>query len=109
LPTYFLGFSIWNERNECLSWEESREWFDLFQVTPVPVLYDGLFDETVVRSIWQPKLRGSSEGYVVRVADRFSYGEFHRKVGKFVRRDHVQTDQHWRHGPAIEKNRLSGE
>lgn len=43
LPTYFLGFSVWNERNVCQSWDDTLEWFALLGITPVPVLYDGLY------------------------------------------------------------------
>ena len=35
------------------------------------------------------------EGYVVRLADRFTYAQFKQSVAKWVRPNHVQTDQHW--------------
>jgi uncharacterized FlgJ-related protein len=41
------------------------------------------------------------EGYVVRLADGFSYGEFRKSVAKFVRKDHVTTTKHWTHGPIV--------
>ena len=47
----------------------------------------GPYDENAIRSLWDPGRSEGSEGYVVRVADRFGYGEFRRKVGKFVRRE----------------------
>jgi hypothetical protein len=107
LPTYFMGFSIWNDRNVCLSWDESLEWFSLLGITPVPVLYDDIFDERAIRSLWDMKDWERSEGYVVRVADEIGYGEFRRKVGKFVRRGHIQTVKHWMHGQPIECNILA--
>jgi len=109
LSTYFMGFSIWNERNICLSWDETIEWFDLMGVTPVPVLYDGVFDEKVIRGLWDKKDWDTTEGYVVRVADAIEYGDFRKKFAKFVRKGHVQTVKHWMHGKPIEKNLLSGE
>lgn len=107
LPSYFMGFSIWTDRNECLSWDDTLDWFTLMGVVPVPVLYDGPWDEKKVRSLWNPKDWATEEGYIVRVADQFRYGEFRSKVGKFVRKDHVRTVKHWMHGQAIEKNGLA--
>lgn len=94
LPSYFLGVSVW-EKNICLSWDETLGWFALLGITPVPVLYDGPFDEQVVRDLWVGQDPEKIEGYVVRVADSFSYGEFRKKVAKFVRAGHVQTSKHW--------------
>jgi hypothetical protein len=106
LESYFLGFSIWNERNVCLSWPETTEWFALLGITPVPVIYDGLFDAKSIQKLWIPQRWASCEGYVVRVSAPISYGEFRHKVGKFVRKDHVQTVKHWAQGHAHERNLL---
>ncbi len=40
--TFFLVFSIWNESNICLSWDETKVWCDLLDLTPVPEFYRGL-------------------------------------------------------------------
>lgn len=104
LPSYFMGFSIWTERNVCLSWDETLEWFALMGVTPVPVLYDGVFDERAIRALYDAKDWETREGYVLRVADEIPYGEFRSKVGKFVRKGHIQTTKHWMHGRRIEQN-----
>lgn len=106
LDTYFMGFSIWNERNICLSWDETVEWFGLIGIKPVPVIYDGIFDEKAIKAIWDNKNWSNSEGYVLRRADSIAYGEFRRKVGKFVRKDHIQTIKHWMYGQPIEHNLL---
>lgn len=106
LPTYFMGFSIWNERNVCLAWDETLEWFALLGIRPVPVLFDGLFDEKAIRALWNEKEWSSREGYVVRVADEISYGDFRHTVAKFVRKGHVQTVKHWMHGQPIVRNGL---
>jgi hypothetical protein len=45
------------------------------------------------------------EGYVVRVTAAIPYADFGRKVAKWVRRGHVQTDQHWLSQP-VEPNGL---
>jgi hypothetical protein len=51
--------------------------------------------------------RGSIHGYVVRVADSFSYGAYRNHVAKFVRKGHVQTNKHWMHGQRIVRNQLA--
>ncbi len=104
LPTYFMGFSIWDEKNTCLDWDSTLEWFNLLGVTPVPVLYDGIYDESLIKSLHTGKDWGTSEGYVLRLADNIAYADFRTKVGKFVRKGHVQTAKHWMYGQAVEKN-----
>lgn len=106
LSTYFMGFSVWDDRNTCLGWDETAEWFELLGITSVPVLYDGVFDEHRIRALWSQRDWSRSEGYVVRHADRIGYGEFRTHVAKFVRAGHVQTVKHWMHGQRIEQNHL---
>lgn len=106
LESYFYGFSIWNDKNECLPWDETLEWFQLLGIQPVPVIYDGIWDEKSVRELWNDSEWSSNEGYVVRVAESFSYIDFKYKVAKFVRKDHVQTVKHWMYGQPITKNSL---
>lgn len=105
LKSYFYGFSIWNENNICLSWDDSLEWFALLGIEPVPVLYDGIFDEVAIRKLngrtWE-----ATEGYVVRVAGELTYRDFKTKVAKYVRKDHVQTVKHWMHGRPVVPNKL---
>lgn len=107
LPTYFMGFSMWNEWNVCLGWDETLEWFALIGITPVPVLYDGTFDEKAIRRLWDEKDWGQQEGYVVRLADPIGYGEFRHKFAKFVRKGHVQTAKHWMYDLKFEHNTLA--
>ncbi len=107
LPTYFMGFSMWTERNVCLGWDDTLEWFELLGVHPVPVVFDGIFDEAAIRKICKSFDWESTEGVVVRLADAISYGDFRHCVAKFVRRNHVQTVKHWMHGQAVKPNRLA--
>jgi hypothetical protein len=108
LPSYFVVFSIWNEKNEALSWDETVEWCALLGLNHVPVLFDGIWDETAVRACYTGVSRfgGKQEGYVVRMADGFHYDEFDRNLAKFVRAGHVQTDQHWSQ-KAVTPNKLA--
>lgn len=94
LESYFYGFSVWNDRNECLSWDETLEWFQLLDIVPVPVLYDGIWDEQKIRALWNDSNWERQEGYVVRVASAFPYRDFRTKVSKMVRKGHVMTSKH---------------
>ncbi len=94
LESYFLGFSMWDDRNECLSWDETMTWFDLLGVTPVEVVYDGIYDEKAIRDICLGMDWARDEGFVLRTAAGFKYGEFRHRLAKFVRKDHVQTTKH---------------
>lgn len=93
LQSYFYGFSIWNEKNFCLSWDETKEWFSLLGVTPVRVLYDGIFDLNKIP--WDSFVNNHDEGYVMRIADSFHFDDFYKYVAKYVRKNHVQTSDHW--------------
>lgn len=106
LKSYFYGFSIWNEQNICLSWDDTIEWFNLLDIICVPVLYDGLYDEQLISTLWHNSDHARVEGYVIRLADSFSYNEFNKYVAKFVRPNHVQTSKHWKNDVLIQ-NKLS--
>lgn len=106
LPAYFLVFSIWNEKNECLSWDETETWCKLLDLKTVPVLYRDIWDEVHTRVIQIDAYNGDPcEGYVVRVARAFQFKEFKEVVAKYVRKNHVQTHGHWMR-QAIETNKL---
>lgn len=96
LKSYFYGFSIWDENNVCLSWEETIEWFTLLNIVPVPVLYKGLFNIDIVKIIQKELDKDKIEGYIIRLADSFKYNNFKYSIAKYVRKNHVQTDKHWK-------------
>ncbi len=106
LKSYFYGFSIWNERNQCLPWDETLEWFELLGITPVPVLFRGVWDEAAIRKLGNGLDTNRVEGYVVRKAAGFGYGQFKTSVAKWVRAGHVQTTRHWRAGARFTPNSL---
>jgi hypothetical protein len=96
LPSYFMGFSVWNEYNTCLGWDDTLQYFELLGIDPVPVMYDFIWDEDKIRKIHTELLNDKDEGFVVRNADCFHYDQFQHNVVKYVRKGHVQTDTHWR-------------
>lgn len=93
LESYFYVFSIWNEHNICLDWETTFEWITLLELNHPKILYQGIWDESYVRSITVDE--STMEGYVVRVADPFPYHAFSKNCAKWVRQDHVQSESHW--------------
>lgn len=95
LESYLIGFSIWDENNNCLSFDETVEWFKLLNMPMVNVLYDGIYDEQKIKKLYDYSSYEKSEGYVIRVADSFHYKDFNKYVGKFVRKNHVSTTRHW--------------
>lgn len=94
LPSYFLVFSWW-EDDVCLDWDTTVKNCEDLELHTVPVLYRGLYDEALIKSLWNEEKHNVMEGYVVRPAGSFSLKDFKNKVGKFVRPNHVQTDDHW--------------
>ncbi|SET23953.1 RNA ligase family protein [Paenibacillus sp. NFR01] len=108
LPGFFLLFSVWDENNICLSWDETAAWAERLNVPLVPVLYRGKWSEDAAKACYTRISRcgGEQEGYVVRVADRFAYEDFKTSAAKFVRNNHVQTDEHWLSKP-VEPNALA--
>lgn len=95
LPSYFLVFNIWNENNICLSWNDTIEWCELLGLEHVPVLYRGIFDIEQIKTICANLDPEKQEGLVVRLADSFKFSDFNKSVVKYVRKNHVQTDEHW--------------
>lgn len=93
LSSYFFLFSVWDDENRALSWDETAEWANLLKLELVPVWFRGEFDEDLLRELTLDTVR--QEGYVVRVVDSFGYDDFSNAVAKWVRKGHVQTDQHW--------------
>jgi len=94
LKSYFYIFSIWNEKNECLNWDDTCEWAQLLGAATPEVLFRGIWNEGKIRAIQiNPQ---NCEGYVVRTVKGFPFDHFDRCVAKFVREGHVdETAEHW--------------
>lgn len=98
LDTLFYMFSIWDDRNVCLSWKETEEWASLLGFTLVPVLYKGIWDMNVIEELNKRMVANPDtiEGYVVRLAREYHYSEFRAVCGKYVRKNHVDNNHgHW--------------
>jgi hypothetical protein len=96
LPSYFMVFSIWDENNVCLSWDDTVAYAAVLGLEMVPVIYRGVWSESNARSLEKGIDTKVQEGYTVRVTDSFSYGSFRRSIAKWVRKGHVQTSHNWK-------------
>ena len=97
LETYFYVFSIWDENNVCLSWDETLEYVELLGLQTVPVIYRGLYDEKLIKEAFEIVCKGDQrqEGYVVRLTEEYNYAEFRKSLAKFVAGDFVIKHGHW--------------
>lgn len=108
LESYFYGFSIWDEYNRCLSWKDTVEWFDELEIVYPHIFYNGIFDENYLENLIVKLNSNKCEGFVIRLAESFQYKDFDKSVAKWVRANHVQTDEHWMNQPLV-KNLLKSE
>ncbi len=103
LDSYFYVFSIWDENNTALSWNDTEQYAALLGLHTVPVLCKGMCSSIDgLKAIVEKNLDGYAketgeavEGYVIRIMDPIPYKDFRRYVAKSVRKDHVQTGTHW--------------
>lgn len=107
LPSYFLAFSIWDENNICLDWDSTVEFLNELEIHHPTVLYRGVYSEENVKKIIKSLDLDVQEGFVVRLAKSFKYDDFSKSVAKFVRKGHVQTDEHWMHKEIIKNEVLN--
>ena len=108
LGTYFYLFSIWNERNTCLSWEDTETYAKILDIKTVPVIFKGRWTDKPekIHKLWTDSYSEKEhEGYVIRSAKEFSYGAFRKEAAKYVRKNHVTTATHWKYDN-IEQNKL---
>ncbi len=100
LEHYFYIFAVRDE-GKWLSWEEVEFYAALLDLPVVPVLGQGKYTEAeLISSINEQMECGSSfggdcEGLVVRTSEGFEEEEFRNHVLKYVRKNHVKTDEHW--------------
>lgn len=97
LENYFQVFSVWN-KDICLSWEDTKKICNELGLTLVPELYIGEFDDTLIYEIAKKTILNGGEGIVIRNIEAFDYSLFDLNVAKYVRKNHIQTDEHWSNG-----------
>lgn len=100
LESYFYGFSYW-VNDKCFSWNDTLALFEALGIKHPKVLYQGLFDLDIIHNIINDLDTTTTEGIVCRVTRSFMYEEFEHCVAKWVRKDHVDSDEHWMHKEII--------
>lgn len=101
LPHYFIVFGI-HYGDLCLSYEYTRYLAEEnLGLATARVLYQGVWDEDKIQQLYTPEVDGDPcEGYVVRLAHQFNTTKA-TGMAKYVREDHVQTDEHWMSRPIV--------
>lgn len=97
LPAYFMVFAIFDAFGTCLSWCDTVEWCQLLDLCTVPVFIETQWSEDWIKGIFTDDVMKDPqcEGYVARVGGEIEAEHWARCVAKYVRRNHVQTDEHW--------------
>lgn len=101
LTNYFHIFAV-NDRNEWYSWDDVKLMSKWLELPTVPELWRGIIESedqlkklvekfTSMKSIYGD----TREGVVIRLANSFMIDDFSKYVCKWVRPNHVQTDEHW--------------
>jgi len=104
LKSYFYLYTVFNEYNEAVSWNETITWASLLELETVDVFYKGIYDRKLIHEKYEEYCKNSTdevEGYVVRLADKIPYNDFSKYHIKYVRSGHVQTDEHWMSKPVV--------
>jgi len=103
LDAYWHMFAV-NDGNLWYSWDEVKEFAEILDVPHVPELERCVLrEEGEVKEIIDELMehtsyyacRSGREGVVMRITDSFPIMEFPHCVCKYVRANHVQTDEHW--------------
>lgn len=98
LDAWFYAFSVW-DGDHCLDWDRTVAFLRGLGVPTPRVLWRGVFDERALRKLRLDTAR--QEGYVVRTVAGFERADFGRRVAKWVRGGHVQTDTHWMYAQVV--------
>ena len=84
------------------SWSGVKEFAGVYGIRHVPVLFEGTFDKLEQITAWfmdnvkKPSRYGPQcEGFVMRDTEAFPFENFGIHTCKFVRANHVQTDERW--------------
>jgi|AntDeeMetagen134_2_1112570.scaffolds.fasta_scaffold01233_8 hypothetical protein len=114
LDSYFQVFGVFDKRFDLwLGWPEVEQWAEKIGYPTAPVISSEpssdpatfershqLHDQLVQTG--QDLVRDGHEGFVVRSKFPFHYGQFPVRLGKYVRKNHVDDDaEHWSNQPLV--------
>jgi RNA ligase len=105
LPDYSLVFGVRDDvAASWYAWDDVKVQAFQLGLPTVPELFRGVvadaraLEELTSTLAEQPSAFGGiREGVVVRLARAYADAEFSESLGKWVRKDHVTTDEHWMH------------
>lgn len=98
LDDYLMVFAI-SEGSKWYSWKDIVEWCGLLDLKHVPLVKNNIRFKSeeemkkITTDFAKKVISKGDEGIVVRLSD--SFRDFSKSTAKYVRRGHVQTDQHW--------------
>jgi hypothetical protein len=103
MDSYFYIFAIYDSINNLwLSYDDMVKEANRVEIPLVPLLFRGHVSNMAEVNKWMDKhikqdstLGGKTEGFVMRVASVIKGDKFNEFVAKYVRKGHVQTDEHW--------------
>jgi hypothetical protein len=107
LPGFFLAFTVRDDpTGRWWSWDETGSLAARVGAPTVPELWRGsvpnenALDDLIARLASKPSACGGArEGVVVRHLGAFDHLE--KSMAKWVRKDHLQTDDDWPSGPLV--------
>lgn len=89
LADRFQVYGIWDAHDVLLPWDETLEWCGMLDLTPVKVLWRGLYDPAAIKAACVPVVDGDeAEGGVVRPSGAVPHQDFRKVVAKYVRAGH---------------------
>lgn len=100
LESFFYLFSIWDEKNNRLHYDETVEWAKLLDLAMPKVFYRGAFDLNHIEGLSKELDTDRVEGFVVSLVEPIHYSQFRDSTVKWVRANHIQPngagdDDHW--------------
>lgn len=100
LESYFYLFAVCDDTH-FMNWKFVKKAAREMGYPTPKVLYEGVFNQTRLKKLAK-NLPDNVEGYVIRLQDEFRIEDFSKSVAKYVRENHVQTDNHWMHQKIIQ-------
>jgi hypothetical protein len=100
LKDWLYVTSIWNESNYCFPFNVTQALCKVFRLPTPNVIYIGVYNKDIIQehfNHYTMNLNRECEGYVIRLYTEFHFDDFHKFVAKYVRANHVQTDEHWKY------------
>lgn len=102
LKSYIYLFSVLKDNETFLWWQDIELLANKLNIPTVPVKFKGQFKSVnelkkfLDSEILKPSVLGwNCEWFVIRVANQFNIEDTWKSIVKYVRKGHVQTDQHW--------------